>query len=524
MSESKTRRPIFQDYYTEEDYEAVLTELPELIKKSKIKAEELLEPTIEEKRKVMDVIKDFIRKKNRKVYGGTALNELIKVINPQDVFYDERIFEDIEFYSPTPVPDLVELTNILYEKGFKYVKGAEAQHEETYTIFVNLQKYGDISYVPTRVYNGIKTITVDGINYVDPHFMLIDYFRIINDPINAAAQRWEKTFKRMFKLLKYYPLEYYDKKIQIPKPSDEKQSYFNKIKTDFMGIPEVQQSCLINGFDAYNFYIRHAAGDRTVEQQARTTYHEKDLMSLVCNVPFMEFVSVNYHDTVERLYNFIRNIVKEPKEVTIEEYYPLFQFTNYSVTIKYKGETLARVFEANGYCIPNVKTTRGYMFVSYQYLLMTMFINKFRAHLDKDREMYFNYGIVISNLVNARNVYLTKNNLPVINNTVFSEFRIGCVGSTVSYMRMSLLRGMEKKKQGKIAKFYYEPVNFFAQSEEAQAKFDPGRYQFRNKSGNKITNPKNLLFKLDENGNIIKQTGSDDSEPEEEIESSSGTD
>ena len=89
------------------------------------------------------------------------------------------------------MPDLVELCN-LYENKYKYIQRKGAQHEETYKIFVNF-KYCDISYVPLRIYNGIKTIVIDGINYTHPHFMLIDYLRMFNDPMNAAW-RWEKLF------------------------------------------------------------------------------------------------------------------------------------------------------------------------------------------------------------------------------------------------------------------------------------------------------------------------------------------
>lgn len=518
MAETKSRKPVFQDYYTNEDYDDVLAQLPDIIKEAERKAGEVLEPTVYEKREIMATVREYIQDKKRKVYGGTALNEALKAVNPEDAIYDDYIFSDIEFYSPIPVPDLVELTNKLHKKGYKYVVGREAQHEETYSIFVNFQLYCDITYVPVRVYNGIKTFEIEGINYVDPHFMLIDYFRMINQPLTAASQRWEKAFVRMYKLLKNYPLEYFDKPIKIPKPTDEIQTYFTKIKTQFMSIAEVQESCLISGFDAYNFYIRHAASDRTVEQMARVTLGANRLDNFTTNIPVVDLISVTYRDTVERLYNFVKEIVVDPKEVTIEEYFPLFQFINYSATINYKGIPLARVCESDGMCVPNIKTTRGYMYVSYQYLLMTMLMNKLKAHLDKDREMYFNCGIAISNLVTARNVFLTKKNLGVINNTVFGEFRVSCVGTTNSSMRDSQLRTMAKHKAGKMP-FRYSPEQFLSSSSESQAKFDPSRCFFRNTSGNKIINPKNLYFGLDEKGNIRKDIKTDVPCSEDENES-----
>lgn len=501
MEEPRTRKLVSQDYYTDSDYDNVMLKLPEIIKEASKKAGDLLEPTVQEKREVMELIKNFIRDKGRKIYGGTAINEAIKLRNPEDAIYNDYDFSDIEFYSPTPVVDLVELTNLIYEKKYKYPVGQQAQHDETYTIFVNFHLYCDITYVPLRVYNGIKTIIIDGINYVDPHFIFIDQLRILNQPLTAAEQRWEKTFKRMYVLLKSYPLEYFDKQIKIPDPPTEIKTYISKIKNDFMSIKEVQETALISGFEAYNFYIRHAMSDRTVEQQARTTYGSNRLNTYITNVPFIELVSVNYRDTVPKLFDFIKSIVADPKNVTIDEYFPLFQFIGYSVTINYNGIPLAKVYDTDGFCVPNIKTTRGYMYVSFQYLLMSMFINKFRAHLDKNKEMYFNYGIAISNLVSARNSFLNKRDLSVINSTVFGEFRINCIGTTASYSRVSKLRSMERYKQGKVP-FRYNPEQFFSQSAESQAKFDPAKYIFKNTSGNKINNPKNLIFKIGSDGSI----------------------
>lgn len=500
-----------QDYYTDEDYDDVMSKLPEIIKQAERRAGEVLEPTIVEKKEIMNIIRDFVRNRQRKVYGGTALDETIKLVNPADAIYDDYKFSDIEFYSPTPVPDLVELTNLLYDKKYKHVTALEAQHEETYSIFVNIQLYCDITYVPQRVYNGIKTIVIDGIHYAHPHFMLIDYFRMINQPLTAAAQRWEKAFVRMYKLLKNYPLELFNKQINLPKPDADIQSILNQIKNQFMSIPEIQNQCLIAGFDAYNFYIKHAMRDRSVEQMARSAYTSNKLDNLSTNVPYYEFISVDYRKTVEKLYDFIRKNVANPQDITLEEYYPLFQYTGYSILINYRGQPIVKITDADGFCVPCVKTTKGYMYVSYQYLLMLMLIGKFGAHLDKNKEMYFNYGYALSNLVKARNIFLNKMNLGVINNTVFGEFKVSCVGSTISYMRESKLRSLERYKRGKTP-FRYSPEQFYGQTPEQQSKFDPTKYNFKNTSGNKINNPKNLFFKLDNNGDIIQETIRPDTE------------
>ncbi|MEM0354066.1 MAG: hypothetical protein QXW79_00655 [Thermoplasmata archaeon] len=517
MSESKTHKPKTQIYYFSEDYEQVLKELPDVIDAAKRLASEVLEPTIHEKREVMKIIREFIREKERKVYGGTALNEALKMINPEDAIYDETIFSDIEFYSPTPAVDLVELTNILYHKGYKYIQGKEAQHDETYSIFVNMQLYCDITYVPRNVYYGIRVLKIDGINYVHPHFMLIDYLRMINDPMNAAEQRWEKAFKRIFKLLKNYPLEHIRRPLNLPRPSEEVETYLTKIRSSFLTMEDVRDTCLITGFSAYNFFVTHAMKRLGSTETGGSSKISEYIGSMLAIVPYFEFVSVSYVDTVVKLYNFIRGIVEDPKELSLEEYFPLFQFTNYSVVINYKNQPIAKVYEADGQCITNIKIKyHGYRYVSYQYLLMSLLIFKFQAYLRGDELMYCNYRSAISNLVEVKNIYRKRLELPVINDSIFGEFKISCVGTTISYTRMALLRKLERKKKGKRTQFVYEPEKFFALSEEEQKKFDPSKHLFRNTSGNMIRNPKNLKFRLDESGNIQKNVKEEESYEERE--------
>lgn len=526
---NRTRAQEYVDYYEDNDYIDVMSKLPDIIAKAEMRANEELEPTIHEKRKVMNDIKDFIRSKERKVYGGTALNEAILQVNPEDAIYDSHQFYDIEFYSPKPVQDLVDLCNLLYRKGYKHVTASEAQHEETYVVYVNFQQYCDITYMPSRVYSGVKVVNIDGIQYVHPHFILIDYLRIFNQPLTAAEQRWEKNFKRTFKLLRNYPIERQDRPIKLQDPGEEIRSYVSQIKKVFMADTAVHKTCLISGFDAYNFYILHAVDDRNVEQStgvskqaARVTVSSDKLSTTIIKTPWIELVSVDYKDTVERVYKFIKSIVKKPTHVVIEEYFPLFQFTGHSVHITYDGLPIAKIYSENGHCVPSVKTSRGYMYVSYQYLLQTFFIHKFLAHLEKNKEMYFNYSIIISNLVLARNGFLNKTTpdgkkLSVINTTVFGEFKIQCIGSTIGFRQESQLRMLKKRNEGKTT-FRYTPDNFFNSTPDAQAKFDPTKYKFKNTSGNKITNPKNLLFKLSDEGDITYDSTAVESDDETEME------
>ena len=148
---------------------------------------------------------EFIKNKKRIVYGGFAQNLLIKINNPEDQFYSELDTPDIEFYSPNPIEDLMELCDFLHNQGVKRVTGQEGIHNETYKLFVNFAEYCDIGYMPSNVYDKVPTLNVNGFRIADPLFMTIDVFRVFSDPM-TSYWRVEKSFLRNDLLMKYYPL------------------------------------------------------------------------------------------------------------------------------------------------------------------------------------------------------------------------------------------------------------------------------------------------------------------------------
>lgn len=480
-------------YYTPQDYNSTLNQLPELVKIAERKSLELMEPTIYEQREIMQIIKKYVSDKHRKVYGGTAVNELIKTKNAADAIYDDYKFGDIDFYSYEPVVDLVNICNILYNTNkFKQINGKEAFHEESYRIYVNMQMYCNITYVPKRVYAGIKHVTINDIDYVDPHFIWIDQLRICTNPL-VDSRLWEQTFKRSYLLLKYYPLEIFDTDFNIAIPSFEMSGYFARIKKEFFEIPEIQDSTLINGFEAFNFFVRYA-DDGTNE----------------CNIPYLELTTINYTDTVIKMYDFLKTIVGKPELLTHTEYFPFFQFVGNSIIFSYDDTPIVVISEASSVCIPVVRLTSGVRYAAYQYLLMSLLVNKFRSFLDKEKEMYFNYGISICSLVLLRNDYLKQHKLHPINDTAFTEFRVPCMGTPVNSARLYVARKNEKREKGKRQEFTYSPEYFFKATSEIQAKFDPHKACFKNTSGNINANMKHTLFKIVDD-HLIKNDIIDDS-------------
>ena len=146
------------DLYTQYDIDVIADNIDMLVKEADKVVKTTYEPTIDEFKSVVKAIKEFIKSKDRIVYGGSALNTLIQHKNPKDGIYDDLKKADYEFYSPEPIKDLKDLCDSLHAKKFKDIQGVQAQHGDSYKVFSNFEDVSDISYVPTYIYNKMPTI------------------------------------------------------------------------------------------------------------------------------------------------------------------------------------------------------------------------------------------------------------------------------------------------------------------------------------------------------------------------------
>ena len=166
---------------------------------------DIFNPKLEDRKKIFNIIKTYIKDNERKIYGGYALNELIKKKNFK--IYEDFELPDIDFYSYDPNTDIINICNEIYDNGFTKVSGREAKHKNTYSIYVNYELYCDITYVPKYIYDKIPTKIINNLKYINPDFMIIDYLKILTDPI-CSNWRIEKTLNRLQILNEYYPLNF----------------------------------------------------------------------------------------------------------------------------------------------------------------------------------------------------------------------------------------------------------------------------------------------------------------------------
>lgn len=452
----------------------------------KIKTKKYKESNIDEINSIYKLIIGYIKSTKRKIYGGYALDKLLVAKNKSYALYDETDIPDIDFYSPDPLEDLYMLCDKLHEAGFKSVVGQEAQHRETYSIFVNYQLYCDISYFPANIYNKVKFIQIDGFNIVHPWFMMIDYFRMLTDPM-MSYWRLEKHYVRYLKLRETYPLPIINKPLEIASYSNNKINEAINILFDFI---TTKNSLILCGFYAYNYYLHESQ-----YQKSHPNYS-------YVNIPYLEIYSNNYIPDGLDIIEYISKLDIGSK-IIHKEFYPLYQFYGYNVVFYYvDGENhipILYLYSTNKKCIP-FKTVKLIKFDnlniknpqqkpnstinigSFDLNMLQALIILLKVRIDDDNE----WNDIIYRLINGyetfNKYYLKNHKITMYDESIFERFVVECIGETIDPNKERRLLMQARKKLGKPLTFRYEPPT----SKKSTS------YVFLNSSGNTIKREINL--------------------------------
>jgi hypothetical protein len=317
--------------YFDADFDILLKNADNIKDKWKKTLLEKSEPSIENVYKVHNIVLNYCKQEKRILYGGLALHMLLYNKDKTKGLYakDQVPPPDIDIYTPEPIEDMFCVVNMLYKEGYKYVCGEEALHVETYKIFYHKVNICDFSYVAKNVYDRIPFIKIDGLNCVHPNFMTIDYLRMLSNPISSYWRFFDevnlKAFRRLLNLQKEYPLPVIKDQLVVQKPNKNSEVY--EIIYIFL---LNRKSTIAIGFYAYNYFAMIA--------------DKKPV-----NIPFYEFISVNYKEDVKELITLLEN--EFVGKITFKEFYPFFQFTDYNIEIYLNDEIICHIYDHNKVCI-----------------------------------------------------------------------------------------------------------------------------------------------------------------------------
>ncbi len=448
--------------YDEKNIDIINNNLDKISNKArKYALENKISPSLVTYNKVIKVIKNYIEKNKRVVYGGYAYNELIIHKNEKDRIYSKDGLDqaDIEFYSFEPIIDLINIGNELKELGYKNIQVKSAMHLETFTLFVDYFGYCDASYMPSNLFHKMPLWQFGKLKLAHPKFILIDILRMYNDPINSYW-RIEKNFKRAIKLLKYYPLDTKGNFTKVAINNDTKD-ILNFVRKNII----IGSKLLVFGYYAYDYY------------KYKATNQESPLY-----VPYYDVISTDLKKDANKIY---KDLSAFSNDIEIKEYHPFFQFFDSRISFEYKGKEILNLYGHNCMCIPFFNLEKKKInIVTYPYLILMLLIKFIYLHINNNKESK-NYDFMLENIITLRNEYLKRNKKTVLDNTPFEEFRIECMGDTI-----------DQSKKRFITKDSYEKKKFlFKYDIDNPPNLDFKEISFRNLSGN-INTTKNRLLDL----------------------------
>lgn len=425
--------------YRRIDEDTILKNLSSLEETAKQIYLNTYEPTITEINNVYAEIMKFIKDRKRIIYGGFAQNSLIKFKNKDDAFYKETDIADIEFYTPDPIGDTIDLVDFLHKNKYKYAEGKEGVHPETYKIFVNFINYCDISYMPKNIYDNCPIKEINGIKFTHPHFMLIDAYRVYSDPMTSYF-RLTKTFTRFNKLMHYYPLneDMMYNKLSNNINNDNLQLILHFIRHNIIITKGSGSKLIVVGHYAFNQLMKMA--------KAPETY--------LIECTYYQIISIDYSNDIQKIYNIMK---KEYPNLVMKKYYPFFQFLDKCTEFYINNELVLRVYSANDRCIvyrksDKKKTYFGTFQLIFMYNLIQYNISKIRNN-ENDKSAY---GSMLIRMIKARDKYLELHNKTVLDDTIFQEFTMSCIGTPKDLLRESFLIAKKKREEGKKMKFTYK--------------------------------------------------------------------
>lgn len=162
---------------------------------------------------LFDTIREFIIKKRRILYGGTALNEMLP---PADKFYPATQLPDYDVYTPFPRKDAIDLAKHLTKKGYRYIEIKNSLwHKTTFKVFAEFQSVVDFTYIRPSFYrfllersasNPIENQSDRRLILAPPILLILSFYQEFARP-KGSLHRLAKIVPRFRSFLKHFHLK-----------------------------------------------------------------------------------------------------------------------------------------------------------------------------------------------------------------------------------------------------------------------------------------------------------------------------
>ena len=374
------------------------------------------------------IVRKFIQDRARKVYGGIAINSYLP---KEEKIYKEEDIPDYDFYSPEPWKDVVDLSNMFYKEGYKFVEGRAGMHKGTYKVLVDLWPVADITYLPKKEYDMIETTIQDGIHFVSSLKLFESMYKEFSEPF-ANPTRWPKVSVREKLLQKWAnPLEKYKCSTDIFTLTELDSKHLQILERCKEYIE--RKSLIYSGGVAYNTYMNIAESDKRVSVQNYTVLSE------------------NANEDVKDLFTFL---IKKFRNISItSHFYPSRELNNtvYRIYLINKDENILVIEIVNlTSCTPFQKIGEKYI-VSLDYLFYELYDSAVFGETEKERE---DSKCKLKYLLEVQKEYYKYNNITELDESPFKRFFTTCKGPFGENIKINILEKMIEREREKPKTYY----------------------------------------------------------------------
>lgn len=402
----------------------ILDILPELVEEQDKQLEAIKN---KEYATAIQIMRKFILKKKRILYGGIAIDAVLD-IHGEPIYDPKYTFPDFDFYSPTHIEDSILLCNELYDAGYKYVRRIPALFPKTVRIQIDFKVYiADITYMNPHKYKHLPTITINDFNYVTPDYMKIYFYLSFSYASNSY--RWNKDSRRLNLIDKYYPTKA-NKKVKFKVPDENKHQDFVNDLFKYLTENETDVS-LFQGYTAYCVY-KHSAKESLDKFKAPGTlevvyvgqqiseYLDNILVHLQYDTDKYYLMYDTYNGSMYDLLpqKFVIRLVKKIKGgyTTAKDESDVFKYDPLIIIYNFQGQQCPFVYINELNCrIVGYSFLMYYLYIYHSYSVQTSKFGKseldFAWFYNVLNSMYQNIPELINKLCVCRKKYLNKHNL-----------------------------------------------------------------------------------------------------------------
>lgn len=283
-----------------------------------------------------NIVFDFIKKKGLILYGGEAIDKNLKKVGKPGI-YTAQSKPDYDFYSYDYEKDSIELCNIFYDKGYKYVRRIPRIHRGTFAVQANTATLADITYVPKNIFDRIPTITVNGVKYISDLYAIKNlYLGLVRPKLSGNYARWEKDWSRLQLM---------------------NEAFSNKTGKKTSGSEPVKEAIkmLCEKFVYRNPQIV-ITGKRASQFIQTGKFNDTSLL---------ELISVD--GQAENHVKMIQQLLGE--QSIVEVYAPFLGDLPMRLRIKMNDEPVVDIYSIEHECVSTIKSDTGQFFTNYYYLM-----------------------------------------------------------------------------------------------------------------------------------------------------------